>query len=42
MRRRTQAMLGQTAMLRSTEDPLNHTPAMRQFGPKDDVTLSQG
>lgn len=40
MKRRQQAMLGTSSMLRSTEGPLNgqtetHTPAMRQFGPRD-------
>lgn len=42
MRRRQQAMLGNTSMMRSTdrslEGPLDHTPAMRQFGPKDPVS----
>jgi hypothetical protein len=39
MKRRQQAMSGSNAMLRSTEDlgqqDRNHTPAMRQFGPRD-------
>jgi hypothetical protein len=38
MKRRQQAMSGNSAMMRSNEGSLtDHTPAMRQFGPRDAI-----